>query len=404
MKSLPVGIKDFKELRSNEYYYVDKSMLIGQMLDHNGRGVHMFLRPRRFGKSLNLSMIDAFFNIRYMGNKWFDGLEISNHPEYDKYRNAFPVISLNLGIGDVPDFEKYLETINLRITAVFKEFAYLLDSPRLSDAKKEKFAHYLSGDLNTSECQFAPTLLCDMLESYHGRKVIILVDEYDSAVINVSDPELRCRIQSFVNATLDWALKGNSSLQMGVLTGTMHIVGHYLSAPLDNVMFYDVLNSRFGDMFGLTYEEVERICIDYGHPEKFTETKEWYGGYHIGNTDLCSPWSILNYVQNGFVPKTYWSDTSTGALLEDLLSRVNENISNHLIDLGSKNSIRLKVKTTTTVEEISEFPYNVFPLMVMLGYLGSVLDRYETCSITIPNKEILSVFAELVFAKCPKQV
>ncbi|MCQ2085123.1 MAG: AAA family ATPase, partial [archaeon] len=286
MKSLPIGIQDFKELRSDNFYYVDKSMLIGQILDQNKRGVFLYTRPRRFGKSLNLSMIDAFFNIKYKGNKWFDGLGISNHPEYDAYRNAFPVISIDLRLDDVPDFDSFIESYNKKLFWLFRSFGYLSESTSLDDASRNLYRKLYCGGKTVVDSMNALADLCSMLEIHHGTKVVVLIDEYDNAVNNISDSELRREVLSFIRGVLSPLLKGNSSLQMGVVTGIMQIAKENIFSGLNNLYINNILSERFDEMYGFTDDEVRQICTDYGQPEKFAEAKEWYDGYRFGNADI----------------------------------------------------------------------------------------------------------------------
>ena len=395
MRSLPIGIQDFKEIRSEGYYFVDKSMLIGQMLDQNKKGVFLYTRPRRFGKSLNLSMIDAFFNIKYKGNTWFDGLEISKHHEYNAYRNAFPVISFDLRVESISDFESFVRIYNDHLSRLFRGFSYLAESPKMDETTKSLFRKLYGGEKTVEDSMNALVNLCSMLEIHHGSKVIVLLDEYDNAVNSITDPELRRRVLSFIRGVLSPLLKGNSSLQMGVLTGIMQIAKENIFSGLNNLYVNNILDTEFDEMYGFTDSEVRQICTDYGHPEKFEEAKEWYDGYRFGNADIYNPWSILNYVQRKFVPKPYWVNTSGNGIINSLLEQADDTTIENLRKLGSGEGISAMVKTTVTYDELSDNPELIYSMMAVSGYLKAVDDDGEYV-LSIPNRELFHVFAEVV--------
>ena len=395
MRSLPIGIQDFKDVRSEDFYYVDKSMLIGQILDQNRRGIFLYTRPRRFGKSLNLSMIDAFFNIKYTGNTWFDGLEISKHAEYNAYRNSFPVISVDFRCGSIYDYEGFLEDMRLNMSDLFDRYNYLLDSDRLSESKKEQLKLILAKKGTEKETARALSGLCAMLEDHHGAKVVVLIDEYDNAVNNVKDPELRHRIISYIREAMSPLLKGNSSLQMGVLTGIMQIAKENIFSGLNNLYVNNILDVESDEMFGFTDDEVRRICADYGRPERFEEAKEWYDGYRFGNADIYNPWSILNYVQRKFDPKPYWVNTSSNSIIASLLEQADDGTLENLRVLGSGEGVLGTVRTTVTFDDLSEDPEMIYSMMVVSGYLKAVPDGGDH-RLSIPNRELFSVFADTV--------
>ncbi|MCQ2079561.1 MAG: ATP-binding protein [archaeon] len=395
MKSLPIGIQDFKVIRDGDKYFVDKSMLIGQIIEQNDSGVFLYTRPRRFGKSLNLSMIDAFFNIEYKGNKWFDGLEISNHPEYNAYRNVFPVITFDFKMPDVQDFERFIWRFNQNLIQLFRHFNYLVDSPNLDEASKDLFKKLYSGEKNIAESEYALTHLCTLLEIHHGAKVIVLLDEYDSVMNGITDPELRREILSFMRGVLSPLLKGNSSLQMGVVTGIMQIAKENIFSGLNNLYVNNILSERFDEMYGFTDDEVRQICTDYGHPEKFEEAKEWYDGYRFGNADIYNPWSILNYVSDGFKARPYWVNTSSNSIVSDLLSQADDMVIENLGKLGSGEGIVAPIKTTVTFEELSNDPELIYSMMAVSGYLKAI-PRGSRYLLSLPNRELYSVFAEMI--------
>ena len=394
MKQLPVGIQDFKTVRNEDYYFVDKSMLIGQILSLNSNGVYSITRPRRFGKSLNLSMLDAFFNIKYKGNTWFDGLEISKHPEYDRYKNAFPVISISLKLGNPRDFEYFIGRFNSMLKDVFKKFTYLRDSPKMDEEIKEDFNRYYSGKMTVADSAVALSKLCSMLEDYHNSKVIVLIDEYDGTVNDITDENLRREVVSFLGDMLSPLFKESTSKQLGVVTGVMQIVKENIFSGVNNFSKNNIFDIKFDEMFGFTNEEVKQICADYGHPEKFEEAKEWYDGYRFGNAEIYNPWSILNYVKNDFKPDTYWINTSGNQIVPELLEKADEELRDNLKILGSGDSIGHAVTAELTFDDLDD-PDSIYSLMAISGYLKAVPGDEEYV-LSIPNRELFKVFSQAV--------
>ena len=395
MKKLPVGIQDFKTVRNEDYYYVDKSMLIGQILSLNSNGVYSITRPRCFGKSLNLSMLDAFFNIEYKGNTWFDGLEISKHPEYDRYRNAFPVISFSLNLGSPLSFEDFIEKFNSMLKDVFGKFTYLRESPKLDEYTKESFEVYRSGKKSVVDSEYALYELCYMLEEHHDSKVVVLIDDYDATVKCTEDRELRRKIISFLGSVLEQLLKESTSKQLGVMTGIAQVMMANDFGGLNNVMRDDILNTDFGEMYGFTDEEVKQICVDYGHPEKFEEAKEWYGSYHFRNTDVCNPWSVLNYVQNDFKTGLYWAETSGNREIHDIISNADDELIKNLKNLISGGIVKRRVDTIMT----SDGHRSAYSLMAVTGYLKAIsVGQFmgHMHELSVPNRELLDMFSKII--------
>ncbi len=397
MKQLPIGVQDFISIRNKDKYFVDKSMLIGQMLDSNDDGVFVCTRPRRFGKSLNLSMMDAFFNIEYKGNTWFDDLEISKHHEYDEYKNAFPVVSIDLKFGNIRDLNNLVRLFNIRLYDVFMQHSYLKESSALDEENKALFRKLYTGEKTLEESECALGILCSMLERHYGKKVVVLIDEYDSVVNQITDVNLRCEVISFMKEMLSYLLKGNRSLQMAVITGIMQITRENIFSGLNNLVVNNILSERFDEMFGFTDDEVRQICEDYGHPERFAEAKEWYDGYRFGNADIYNPWSILNYVDNGFKPESYWVNTSSNSIIKDLLLHANENTMRDLEALGSGENLLRDIRTTLTFDELYSSPDAIYSLMVISGYLKAipVEKKYD---LSIPNRELFSVFTRIIIS------
>ena len=392
MKKLPVGIQDFKTVRNEDYYFVDKSMLIGQILSLNSNGVYSITRPRRFGKSLNLSMLDAFFNIKYKGNAWFDGLEISKHPEYDRYRNAFPVISFSLNLGSPLSFEDFIERFDSMLKDVFGKFTYLRESPKMDKETKEDFNRYYDRKKSLADSRVALSKLCRMLEEHHDSKVVVLIDDYDATVKCTEDRELRRKITSFLGSALEQLLKASTSKELGVMTGVAQLMMANDFGGLNNIMRDDILNTDFGEMYGFTDEEVKQICADYGHPEKYAEAKEWYGGYRFNESEVFNPWSILNYVRNNFESGPYWADGDSEKELCDFISETDGTFTEELQTLVSGGTVMDEIDTVAN-------EYNsMYSLMTVAGYLRAVPGEWD-CELSIPNRELLNMFSKMINRK-----
>ncbi len=404
MKQLPVGIQDFITVSNEDYYFVDKSMLIGQILSQRKNGVFLYTRPRRFGKSLNISMLDAFFNIKYKGNTWFDGLEISKHPEYDSFRNAFPVVHIDFKEAVSNNMGGFLRRFNNLVLGAYKEHPYLMESDIMMDDEKDLYMHLIKKDTVPEDLMDSLKILTMLLKRYHGVKTIVLIDEYDSIVNNVEDKNLRRNIIAFIKEVLSSLLKGNNFLQLGIVTGVMQIVKENIFSGTNNLSVNHILDKRYDEMFGFTDDEVKQICIDYGRPEKFKEAKEWYDGYRFGDADIYNPWSILRYVEEGFETGTYWANTSGNELIYKLISDADRELSDDLRILGSGGTVIRDISTALTFDDLKDSKY-VYSLMAVSGYLKAIPkgQKYDLttpegrkCILSMPNRELFFVFSNLI--------
>ena len=276
VRALPIGVQDFKEIRESDYLYVDKSDMISQILSE-GADVYLYTRPRRFGKSLNLSMLDAFFNLKYpKDNKWFDGLKVSDCKECMEYKNAYPVIYFDFKDLDANTYELFLKRLSIKISELFIQYEYLENSDKINRVQRSRFDSVYSGTTDESELMNALSLLMKMLYSYHGKKVIVLLDEYDNPIHNAYGKDFQKEIIGIMRGMLSSALKGNDSLMFGVITGVMQISKESIFSGLNNLEVNNIFSKDFDEMFGFTNGEVKSICEEYGHPEKYDEAKEWY--------------------------------------------------------------------------------------------------------------------------------
>ena len=279
--AIPGGVDDFRKIREGGYYFVDKSELVSDIVNDRSK-VFLFTRPRRFGKSLNLSMIDAFFNLEYKGNKWFDGLKVNSHPEVEEHRNAYPVIILNMKDLFVSRRDMFLPMFKGMLSRTFRPFEYLKTSDKVSESLRDL---YLGKDpvyFEDARALDPIPALCQMLEQHHGVKPIVLIDEYDNPINNAFNKDTYDYVVGFIREFYSLTLKGNPHMSFAVVTGVMQIAKESIFSGLNNLRVDNVFSKKFDERYGFTEPEVKDLCTYYGHPEKFEEAKEWYDGYRFG--------------------------------------------------------------------------------------------------------------------------
>ena len=401
MKQIDTGGLSFMEIRRKDKYYVDKSMLIGDILSSNDSGVYLFTRPRRFGKTTNLTMLDAFFNIEYKGNTWFDGLEISNHPEFDSYRNAFPVINLNLKNTKSDDFESYVADLKDALNMTFDRFRYLMKSDLVYDDEKETFDKVIRKTIPTEYISGCIPLLCRMLERHHGVKPIILIDEYDRAVSDAFGSESHRPMMNLLGKIMGAALKNNTHLQMAYVTGVMQIAKESIFSDLNNIRVNNIFSTESDEMFGFTEAEVKRILSDYGHPERFEEAKSWYDGYRFGDVEVYNPFSIMNYVSEKFEPASYWVNSGGDWIVRKLLKSIDDRNYGNILKLLAGEALTRELSPTAAYSEISGAGISLYSLMTMTGYLRAVPIGDGDYNISLPNREVRNLVTTVMGAVEP---
>ena len=395
MKQIDRGGLQFPELIEKNKYYVDKTSVIGDILSQNDCGVYLFTRPRRFGKTTNLSMLDAFFNIRYKGNTWFDGLEVSKHHEYDEYKNAFPVIHIDMKASKSDTYEGFISGMIDAVSDAFKDHTYLLE---IDIRKPLRDLFSMLDDLDVPETRLVNSLklLSEGLESYHGKKAIILIDEYDAPVSDAFGKDFHRQILSFLRQFLGSALKSNSSLQMAYMTGVMQIAKESIFSDLNNVVVNNVFSKRSDERFGFTESEVKELFTYYGHPEKFEEAREWYDGYHFGDAEVYNPFSIMSYVDEDFTPKGYWVNSGGDWIIRSLLEHIDDVNFMAMTDLVTGKSIRTHITETLAYGDLYTSDESLFSLMVMSGYLNAVPADGGMFDVSIPNSEIMGIVDDMI--------
>ena len=391
--AIPGGVDDFREIREGGYYFVDKSELVSDIVNDKSK-VFLFTRPRRFGKSLNLSMIDAFFNLEYKGNGWFDGLKVNSHPEVEKHRNAYPVIRLCMKDLVADDVEGFNGRLKLMLKSVYRGFKYLRDSDLVDeDLRREYFS---AGDLSDMQMERSVISLCQMLEQYHGVKPIVLIDEYDNPINNAFNRDFYAGVMGSLRRFYSLTLKGNPHMSFAVVTGVMQIAKESIFSGLNNLRVDNVFSKKFDERYGFTEPEVKDLCAYYGHPEKFEEAKEWYDGYRFGDADVYNPWSLLMYIRNKFKPGTYWASTSGNDILETFLDGLDDRTYGDLVALGNGKTVSKQIYPSVSMRDVDGDLDAVYSVMAVTGYLNAVPEGDNDYRLSIPNRELYKVFYENV--------
>lgn len=400
-KQIDMGGIPFSQLIERNKYYVDKTMLIADVLNAGDSNVYLFTRPRRFGKSTNLSMLDAFFNIVYRGNTWFDGLQISNHPEFDDYKNAFPVIYLNLKSARSESYGKFLDGIRSAVLKCYRSHSYLFEQGNVPEELS-----YIFDTLKTWETPEAPliesvNLLASELSKFHKKRAIILIDEYDKAVTSAFGKDPHKDILSFLREFLSSSLKDTNSIQMAYITGITQIAEESIFSGLNNVCTYNIFSQEFGERFGFTETEVADALEYYDHPEKMAEAKEWFDGYRFGKAEVYNPFSIMMYITKGFEPDQFWANTGSDIAIRWLLDRIDDKNLGEVLSLIDGGKVNAKLKATLIFSKIAKDKNALYSIMAMSGYLKAVPAGNGTFDISIPNKEVKGVLDELLDALNP---
>lgn len=396
---LPVGIDDFYKLRKSEFYYVDKTKLIEQLLNNWGE-VNLFTRPRRFGKTLNMSMLRAFFEIG-TDSALFDGLYISKNRELCReYMGKYPVIFISLKGVDGMTFEEAVVRATTIVKTEARRHYYLKDSGKLVDEEIAQFEQLLSG--KAEDITDSIRLLSELLYRHYEQKVIILIDEYDVPLDKAFQNGYYHEMVKLMRGILGQALKTNDFLQFAVLTGCLRISKESIFTGLNNFKVLSILDARFDEQFGFTDVEVKNLLADYGLSTYLAEVKEWYNGYHFGNADIYCPWDVINYVDQlkydqTAIPQDYWSNSSGNAIVRSLIDKADVQTKNEIERLIAGEYIEKEISQELTYDEIDNKIENLWSVLFTTGYLTQH-GRTENGKyrLTIPNKEIRNLFTRQI--------
>ena len=403
-QKLPIGIENFKEMRKQEFYYVDKTGLIVDLLADWGK-VNLFTRPRRFGKTLNMSMLANFFEISADASL-FDGLRVSEEKELcENYLGKFPVVFVSLKGVDGLTFDDAYARLRILIRNEALRLEVLRESGKLSMEEKNAYLRLVSENPEKTDITESLKLLCQLLEKHYGQKPILLIDEYDvpldKAFLHGYYPQMIDLIRSMFGA----ALKTNDSLFFAVLTGCLRVSKESIFTGLNNLKTLSISNVKFNEYFGFTDEEVGRMLADYGLEAHQAEAREWYDGYRFGNQDVYCPWDIINYVNElrsdpEAEPKPYWMNTSGNDMVRRLIAKASDGTTQMEIErLIAGDTITKMINEQLTHSEIDENLENIWSLLYMTGYLTVARKpsggRYE---LRIPNREVREIFKRQVLS------
>ncbi len=399
MEGMPVGNDDFREVRDLDCYYVDKSPLIDMILKDKSK-VKLFTRPRRFGKSLNLSMLDAYLNIKYAGERdRFTDLKISQLRPDDSEKTSNIVINLNFKDLKTQSYDAFEASFKNYVINLYGDFEELASSEKVPSTLKRWYKELVEGTADYDTLTNSIKYLCQMIEKHYGKKPIILIDEYDQPMnTTYGRPELHESVKDLMRYVLGGALKTNTSLRFAVLTGVMRISKESIFSGLNNPKVYDVLSTGCDEMFGFTQAEVEKILIDNGYEDKIDEAREWYDGYRFGDADIYNPWSILNYIDEGCKPNPYWASTSGNSIVGDLISRVDSDTWKKLEILCSGGAVSADLRKEIAYCDLQSSINSIYPVMVASGYLKAI-PQGGGYVVSIPNKEMFSVFATTILER-----
>ncbi|WP_369710906.1 AAA family ATPase [Leptotrichia sp. HSP-334] len=394
-KKLPIGISDFKEIIENNYYYFDKTKFIENILE-DGSKVKLFTRPRRFGKTLNISMLKYFFDIKNKNEnkKLFENLEISKSEYFEKQGNFF-VISISFKNYDAENWESGFNTIKNEIKLLYNEFYLIRDNLNQSD-----LADFDAIWLKKDNADWINSLfnLTRYLYELSGKKVVVLIDEYDQPVIDSYIKGNYEKCIAFFKAFYGKVLKDNNYLEMGILTGILRVAKENVFSGLNNLEVHTILDDEFTEYFGIMENEVEKSLEDFDLKYELNDVQKWYNGYLFGEKKVYNPWSIINFLNRGNL-KSYWVNTSGNGLIKLYLQKLKNDIFDDFSKLLNKESILKRINNNMTFENLkTNFGKNIWNLFFHSGYL-TLADKYDVmkknASIKIPNKEILEMFSEM---------
>ena len=409
-KPLPIGIDNFEMLITRGYYFVDKTLLIKDLLD-NKAAVNLFTRPRRFGKTLNMSMLQYYFEDRrdeFTGEKidnsyLFEGLNIKAEGEkYTKDMGKYPVINLSLKSAKQRSLDLAFQCIREEISNEFKRHKYIIESDVLK-AEKEHFMKIVNNDKDMSLYITALKFLSNCLNKYYNEKVIILIDEYDVPLENAFFEGFYNEMISFIRSLFESALKTNPSLEFSVITGCLRISKESIFTGLNNLKIISILDDRYAEHFGFTDDEVVKICDDYNMQHKYETIKQWFNGYIFGETNVYNPWSVMQYVDDlkaniNRLPKSYWANTSSNSIVKSLIERADDITKGEIEALIEGKTIEKPVHEDITYDDVYDNLDNLWNFMFFTGYFKKISERMDEntqekfVELAIPNLEVKYIF------------
>lgn len=407
-KPLPVGVDNFEKLITRGYYFVDKTLFIKELLDKKG-DVNLFTRPRRFGKTLNMSMLQYFFEdsrndegTKLDNTHLFQGLNIMETGDwYLSHMGQYPVINLSLKSGKQPDFDMAYHMLIRQIADEYKRHMYILNEDML-ETDQERYRAIMSERADRNSYNDSLKFLSQCLEKYYGKKVIILIDEYDVPLENAFMEGFYEEMVAFIRSLFESALKTNSSLEFSVITGCLRISKESIFTGMNNLDIVSILSKNYDEYFGFTEKDVKKICKDYKLEHKYELIKEWYNGYIFGNTNVYNPWSMIRFIkdlkadENEF-PSSYWANTSSNSIVRKLIEIADEDTKREIEALIEGKTIEKPIHEDITYDEVYKTMDNLWNFMFFTGYFRKVREWMDGedklfVELMIPNKEVKYIF------------
>ena len=406
--SIPVGVSDFEEIRRNGYYYVDKSGLIGELLGTTGTKVTLITRPRRFGKTLGMSMLESFFDIRKDNKTLFEGLEIANrHDLCTEWMNQWPTVFVSFRQVDGLNFNSAYGMLTLVISELYKKHLYLLDSDKVDGYDKEIVKQLIQGTASAKDTKGSLMLLTRLMYQQYGKPVILLIDEYDVPVAKANSNGYYEEMLDVMKGLMQ-ALKDNQALCFAVITGCLKIAKESIFTGTNNFISDTLTDSILNEYFGFVQSEVDQILKDADVLDKAESIREWYDGYHFGDFDVYCPWDVMNYLLElqrnpKAKPVSYWKNTSDNAVIRSFIDYAGSNITGKLETLLAGGTIVQRVDENLTYDYLHSSEENLWSMLYLTGYLtkareedynGKLADG--TVALMIPNAEIKEIFETTV--------
>lgn len=395
---MPIGVDDFKELREN-YYFIDKTDFIRQLIDDHSK-VTFITRPRRFGKTLTMSMLEYFFSIdkKEESKDLFHGLAVEKAGlSYMKHRGVYPVIFISLKDGQSPSWEQMLNFFRLFLRRLYLQYAYLMKADTLDECMKEDYHRIVNRQADQTEMAFALTRLMEMIQAYYGQPVILLLDEYDAPIQYAWDHGYYDQCIGFMRQFLNSALKTNRALDFAVLTGVLRVAKESIFSGLNNLSVCSVLSRKYSNILGFTPAETAVMAEDLGVEKKLPELRQWYDGYRFGTDDMYNPWSVINYMDNECTPMPYWVHTSGNYILKQLLSHADCLRIKELQGLLDGKTVTVSLNETVMYDQIEKEASALYTLLLTTGYLtieSASPTTYNRYFLRIPNEEIKQVYSQ----------
>lgn len=397
VKSLPIGISDYVRAQE-EYYYVDKTLLIKEFLDKKPL-VSLFTRPRRFGKTLNMDMLRVFFEIsdkntsKYFADKniWQCG------EEYRSHQGKYPVIFLTFKDVKFDTWDATIDKIRGLLQEEYGRHQELLNSDKLSQYEKEYFTKIISATANEVELTSSLERLSKMLASHYDKAPVIIIDEYDTPIQEGYSKDFYDEIIGFMRNFFSGAFKDNKNLSYGFLTGILRIAQESIFSGLNNLTVNSLMDEEYDSFFGFTESEVKAMLSYYGVSDKEEELKDWYDGYLFGSEEIYNPWSVINYISKGCLPQAYWVNTGKNEILDDVLRVATDDITERLYDLLQGERVVARIDQNVVYRSLAEDPANIYSLLLVAGYLKTPKKELQAdgsylCEVSIPNREIATVY------------